>query len=236
MRRADSWTRLVLGTCLAIGLAAASAAPVSAAALLEPPPLQLVEMQGEFGKNTKGFVCKVTYPLVVSTTRREAAEEISETLAEKAWEFAQNYAVQRSQKGTPNIANDLGYEVKCNNSRYLSLNLYTYFYAEHAAHPLYVKEGVTFDAATGTRLRWKDLVRPEDKEAFTLAGINQKLLTSRYAMEDAFFSDFRGLRKLPQNYYVDGQGFLHFQFAPYEIGPYSSGQIDLNTNCKAKGL
>ena len=118
----------------------------------------------------------------------------------------------------------------------MSLNLYTYFYAEHAAHPLYVKEGVTFDAATGKRLRWKDLVRPEDKEAFTLTGINQKLLTSRYAMEDAFFSDFRGLRKLPQNYYVDGQGFLHFQFAPYEIGPYSSGQIDLNTNCKAKGL
>ena len=236
MSSANVWTKLVLGACLAVSLAASSVVPASAAALPAEQPLQIVEMKGQFGSNTKGFVCKVTYPMVVSAVRREAADDISETLSERAWEFAQDYAVRRTEKGAPNLSSDLGYEVKCNNGRYLSLNLYTFSYAEHAAHPLYGKEGITFDAETGKELRWKDLVRPEDKESFTLDAINKKLLTSQYAMNDAFYSDFRGLKKLPKNYYVDGQGWIHFQFLPYEIGPYSSGEIDLNTNCKAKGF
>ncbi|HCJ90464.1 MAG TPA: hypothetical protein DHV71_01040 [Acidaminococcaceae bacterium] len=229
-------SRWLCAAALAAGLAALPVPFAAAADAAAPRPLEIVELSGQYGRNTKGFVCKIVYPWVMSAQHTEAAEEISEELSERAWKFAQNYVSRRSKPDAGNESNDLGYEVKCNDGRYFSLNLYHYYYAEYAAHPLYGKEGLTFNAVTGKLLKWKDLVRPADKGAFTLAAINQKLLTSQYAMNDAFFPDFHGLKKLPQNYYVDEQGYIHFMFMPYEIGPYASGLIDLNMEKKAGNL
>ena len=99
---------------------------------------------------------------------------------------------------------------------------------ERAAHPTSWELGKTFDLTTGERVPWQKVIRQDLRDQFTLKKINEALWNTEYGKGHYFFQDFKGLEKLPENYYLDEKGHVHFVFGQYEIAPYAVGIIDLN--------
>jgi hypothetical protein len=174
----------------------------------------------------------IRYPMLDQADNTRAAEKIS-------WYFLRNaekaeHAFKHGEASNSRKNESLDYKVKLNDGKYLSI-LQTYFvFYDHAAHPLTAYTGITFDAQSGRKLRWQQVLRPGDEAAVTLQAINAKLFASEYGQKHLFYRDFKGLKSLPENYYLDTAGYIHFLFGQYEIAPYSTGIIDLNMGIKAK--
>jgi hypothetical protein len=67
-----------------------------------------------------------------------------------------------------------------------------------------------------------------------LEAVNAKLLSSEYGQKHYFYNDFKGLKNLPNNYYLDAESHIHFLFGQYEIAPYVVGIIDIDMEKTAK--
>lgn len=128
------------------------------------------------------------------------------------------------------MTEEKSYTVTLNNGKYISILSQGYMYFDKAAHPSSWKNGVTFDAQTGERLNWQDLVKPKDAKTFTLDHINRTLTLSDYKLS----TYFTGLTELPKNYYLDSKENIHFIFGQYEVAPYSTGIVDINMRKQAK--
>jgi len=219
----------------ALALVISAAAVFAGGPLAEAArPVDLMNMSGSFGKDTNGFIFKAQYPVAMAADRR-ASEKITRVLAAEVWRASQDYYERERKLGEGEGEScDIGFETKLNNGRYLSLLSYTYTFVKGAAHPQYTKTGFTFDAVTGEKLPWKKVIRDTDKEAFKLEAINKKILASPAAKKGYLYQDFKGLKKLPENYYLDWKGVIHFVFQPYEIAPYATGLIDINMEKTAK--
>ena len=117
-----------------------------------------------------------------------------------------------------------------NDGNYLSIVESGEIYFGRDAHPTHWKKGATFDVTTGKVVTWQEILKPGDEKYFTIKKINQALFTSKYQIS----SYFTGLTQLPENYYLDKAGNIHFLFGLYEVAPYSTGIVDLNMMKRAK--
>lgn len=168
----------------------------------------------------------IHYPQVRVVGNPEVSRKISRYF-EKAARISQK-AYEKADTMDERLTSRVDYQVSHHGNRYLSFQRYGYDFIERAAHPTSWELGVTFDLTTGEPVEWQKLVAPRHKGAFTLEKINEALWSTDYGKGHYFYSDFRGLKKLPQNYYLDGSGNIHFVFGQYEIAPYAVGIIDLN--------
>lgn len=174
----------------------------------------------------------ITYPIVSITDNETAEQKISVYFSDNAQRSIKNFRSHEDKYTTRSA--EINYKVKLNDGKYLSFIKHYFIYFWRAAHPLSADTGVTFDAQTGKTLRWENLIRPEDAKAFTLQAINEKLFASTYGQKHYFYNSFKGLKKLPNNYYLDNNHNIHFIFGQYEIAPYAVGIIDLNMEKQAK--
>lgn len=168
----------------------------------------------------------IHYPQVRVVGNPEVSRKISRYF-EKAARISQK-AYEKADTMDERLTSRVDYQVSHHGNRYLSFQRYGYDFIERAAHPTSWELGVTFDLTTGEPVEWQKLVAPRHKGAFTLEKINEALWSTDYGKGHYFYSDFRGLKKLPQNYYLDGSGNIHFVFGQYEIAPYAVGIIDLS--------
>lgn len=166
------------------------------------------------------------YPKVRVVGRPEVSRKISRYFEKLA--NASRKAYNEADTMDERLTSRVDYQVSYHGDRYLSFQRYGYSYIERAAHPTSWELGVTFDLTTGEPVEWQKVVAPRHKGAFTLDRINEALWSTEYGRGHYFFQDFKGLKKLPQNYYLDGQGHVHFVFGQYEIAPYAVGIIDLD--------
>lgn len=110
-----------------------------------------------------------------------------------------------------------------------------YDYPQGAAHPLSWKNGITFDLRTGGLVKnWQELLSETDNKETNLTNINKWILAHTKAKGNVLYADFKGLKELPSNYYLDKEGQLIFIFGQYEIAPYASGILEVPTGkyCK----
>lgn len=168
----------------------------------------------------------IHYPQVRVVGNPEVSRKISRYF-EKAARISRK-AYEKADTMDERLTSRVDYQVSHHGNRYLSFQRYGYDFIERAAHPTSWELGVTFDLTTGEPVEWQKLVAPRHKGAFTLEKINEALWSTDYGKGHYFYSDFRGLKKLPQNYYLDGSGNIHFVFGQCEIAPYAVGIIDLN--------
>ena len=167
-----------------------------------------------------------TYPTVTIAGQKAISKKISQTIAKKTTLAKSEYL---KANGAKNLLTEKNTFVPTfHNSKYLSFLQNGYHYFTGAAHPISWKIGVTFDLITGEEVLWKDLVRPEDADSFTIDGITAKLLAVTKAKGIPLYKDFTKLKALPKDYYLDKNGMLHFIFGQYEIAPYAICLIDLN--------
>ena len=177
-------------------------------------------------------VYTLQYPIIKTVDNVFAGQKISYYFSRnvnryiKAFTTGEDSQVKRTM--------DRKFEVKLNDGEYISILEQTYVYFDRAAHPSSGSFGATFDLQTGKKLYWQQIVRPEDEKYFTLEAINAKLLSSEYGQKHYFYNDFKGLKKLPNNYYLDGERHIHFVFQQYEIAPYAVGIIDMNMEKAAR--
>lgn len=168
----------------------------------------------------------IHYPQVRVVGKPEVSRKISRYFKKEA--KASQKAYEQADNMDERLTSRTDYQVSYHGDRYLSFQRYGYSFIERAAHPTSWELGVTFDLATGEPVEWQKVVAPKHKGAFTLDKINEALWSTEYGREHYFFPDFKGLKKLPQNYYLDEQGNIHFVFGQYEIAPYAVGIIDLD--------
>lgn len=166
------------------------------------------------------------YPQVRVVGKPEVSRKISRYFEKVA--KASQKAYEQADTMDERLTSRVDYQISYHGDRYLSFQRYGYDFIERAAHPTSWELGVTFDLATGEPVEWQKVVAPKHKGAFTLEKINEALWSTEYGKDHYFFSDFKGLKKLPQNYYLDEQGNIHFVFGQYEIAPYAVGIIDLD--------
>lgn len=168
----------------------------------------------------------IHYPQVRVMGRPDVSRKISRYFEKLARTSQKDY--EKANTLDEGLTSRVDYQVNYHGERYLSFQRYGYDFIERAAHPTSWELGVTFDLITGEPVDWQKVVAPQHRAAFTLEKINQALWSTDYGQGHYFFSDFKGLKKLPQNYYLDEQGNVHFVFGQYEIAPYSVGIIDLD--------
>lgn len=168
----------------------------------------------------------IHYPQVRVMGRPDVSRKISRYFEKLARTSQKDY--EKANTLDEGLTSRVDYQVSYHGERYLSFQRYGYDFIERAAHPTSWELGVTFDLITGEPVDWQKVVAPQHRAAFTLEKINQALWSTDYGQGHYFFSDFKGLKKLPQNYYLDEQGNVHFVFGQYEIAPYSVGIIDLD--------
>lgn len=183
----------------------------------------VISMEGKYGENEDGFNLTMAYPVLLSMENTKSINKINQDVFAVLQDIAQNYYMEKNGEEIVE-SRDAGFDVKFNNGEFYSILGYQYTYFQGAAHPMYLVKGATYDVKTGKKLPWKKLVSKAEKRKFKLAAINEKLLREKRSQ---IFPDFKGLEKLPENYYLDKRGVIHFIFQPYELGPYSSGMIDL---------
>lgn len=172
------------------------------------------------------------YPQVTIDNNREAAQRINKYYEKWVAKTMHSY-----QKGDPDpvVENkESKYTVSYNDGKYLSFLDNGYVFYQGAAHPLSWLAGDTFVVATGKKVSWQEIIRETDKDFFTLAAINAKILATPEAKAGHLFPDFHGLKKLPENYYLSKDGNIHFNFGQYEIAPYAVGFIDIDMGKKPK--
>lgn len=184
----------------------------------------VIKMRGQYGHDADGFNLTMAYPVLLSMDNTEAVNKINQDVFATLQDIAQSYYMDTNGVDEIVESRDAGFDVKLNDGEFYSILGYQYNYYQGAAHPMYVVRGATYDIKTGKKLPWKKLVAKAEKRKFKLDAINEKLLREKRSQ---IFPDFKGLEKLPENYYLDENGVIHFIFQPYELGPYSSGMIDL---------
>ena len=235
------WRKLAAGLlcgllCLPMGMAAAAEQPLSQTGREALEQSLEGDVPGKVVYAKNGLIVRThiirengltyQYPQVRLVGKKEVSEKISRYFAKKAKVSRNNY--RKADKGEEKLTSKGGYVVSYHGPKYLSIIEYTFSYYERAAHPSSWEHGVTFNLENGEPVPWKQLVARKDKGTFTLTNINKALWATEYGQGGYFFSDFTGLKKLPENYYLDNQGHICFVFNQYEIAPYSTGIINLN--------
>ncbi len=210
-------TMLFASSTVPVGYAASQAATISTRT---------------FNQTIQGYHMDLEYPEVVMQDNVQAGQRISMYFRPDAALLEQEY------KNMPegNIVGDTRqrFTVQANDGKYLSFVINQGIMPRGAAHAIYAPKGLTFDAATGTSLKWQDVIQEQDAAAFSLAGINEAIAKSDAAAQGKLYKDFQGLKDFPSQYYIAPDGDIHFLFDPYYIGPFASGVIDINMHKKAK--
>lgn len=170
----------------------------------------------------------LNYPDVRLVGRKDVSRKISRYFMKLADQSRDAY--HKANTMDEKLTSTVEYQVRYLGERYLSFQRYGMDYVERAAHPSSWELGTTFDLKTGEPVAWNKIVSGKNKDQFTLKKINAALWNSPYGQENSFFPDFKGLDKLPENYYLDENGNIHFIFQQYEIAPYAAGIIDLDMN------
>ena len=127
---------------------------------------------------------------------------------------------------------DISYEVTYNDGDYLSIVRNSIRSYDKAAHTSSSKLGLTFNVKTGNFIPFNAIIQGSTGPKISVNGINQMLLASPYGRQNAFFTDFKGLKDYPTNYYISANKNIHIVFQQYEIAPYAVGIIDIDTNIK----
>ena len=174
----------------------------------------------------------LVYPKVTLDGKQVIGDKINTYFARDSQMTVQRYQEERA-KGIRKTF-EQKYTQSYYGKHYLCFLYDGYMFYKGAAHPLSWRGGVTFDLKTGADVKWQDLIKDGDKEAFTLSAINDKIFNSKEKWRGWLFRDFQGLKKLPKTYYLDTKGYIHFIFGQYEIAPYAAGIIDLNMEKQCK--
>jgi len=229
---------LLAGLWMLMGAGAAQAQPATASEaahhVIEQELQSHVPGQAVYARN--GVVIRsgilgekdllIHYPQVRVMGNPQASRKISRYFAKQANLSRENY--NKANTTEEKLTSRVDFQVSYHGNRYLSFQTYGYDYVERAAHPTSWELGKTFDLTTGERVPWQKVIRQDLRDQFTLKKINEALWNTEYGKGHYFFQDFKGLEKLPENYYLDEKGHVHFVFGQYEIAPYAVGIIDLN--------
>jgi hypothetical protein len=168
----------------------------------------------------------IHYPQVRVMGKPEVSRRITRYFEKQAEISRENY--NKANTMEEKLTSRVDFAVSYHGERYLSFQTYGYDFVERAAHPTSWELGKTFDLETGKLVPWQKVLTPSVRGNFTLDKINRALWNTDYGKGHYFFQDFKGLEKLPENYYLDQEGHIHFVFGQYEIAPYAVGIIDLN--------
>lgn len=211
-------------------LAMLGAALLTASVALAAPPADVQMVQVPRFEEGNSYL-EMTYPDVTVMGNRAATAQIRQYYANEQRETQEFFNKQKEKAGSNSFVTETkSYEVTHNDGNYLSIVESGEIYFGRDAHPTHWKKGTTFDVTTGKVVTWQEILKPGDEKYFTIKKINQALFTSKYQLS----SYFTGLTQLPQNYYLDKAGNIHFLFGLYEVAPYSAGIVDLNMMKRAK--
>ena len=211
-------------------LAMLSAALLTASVALAAPPADVQMVQMPRSEDGDSYL-EMSYPDVTVMGNAAATAQIRQYYADEQKETQDFFNKQKDKAGNHSFVTETkSYEVTHNDGTYLSIVESGQIYFGRDAHPTHWKKGTTFDLTTGKKVTWQEIIKPGDEKYFTIKKINQALFSSMYQLS----SYFTGQTQLPENYYLDKAGNIHFLFGLYEVAPYSTGIVDLNMMKRAK--
>ncbi|WP_338625164.1 DUF4163 domain-containing protein [Selenomonas sp. TAMA-11512] len=171
----------------------------------------------------------------IETDSLSATEEINEELEKTMQYIRQQVRGERIKQRNDGEAQRevramLDYEVTYQDKDYVSVRLNGNV-DFGGAHPNPYTYAYIFRLRDGENMDLDDFRKERGKKPasrYTLTAVNQALREQAAAKGIVLYSDFTGIRELPKNIYLDSEAHIHAVFAPYEVGPYSSGAIDID--------
>lgn len=128
------------------------------------------------------------------------------------------------------------YKVLLNDGQYLTLELTTYTF-QGGAHGNMTAAVATFDAQTGKRLTWDDLVTDEPAVKTIAEELFRETRVDIFRPTDGstpFSFDENTPFSLAQNYGLVPEG-IYCHYVPYEVGPYAIGNTQMVISFEALG-
>lgn len=212
---------------LTLGVVLSLAVPCFAQIKSEPVKIKKESSQGIFVARFPKFAGDTVEEKAVSgrinRTLKGVVDELYEQMKEN-WHEPEDKAVQGY------VSKDIDYELTYEDEKILSIN-FTDTFAQGDNQSLFIKDGMTFSKKTGKPLSWKKLVRSEDKAILNKNHLNKILLAGSHEGDYFLYMSFTGLEEMPDNYYVDNTGSMHFQVNPGKIGPFNGGVVDIDSGC-----
>ena len=193
------------------------------------PQLAFAELQydtKEFTMDSKQGSFTAKYPFVSGVPAAAAINRQIQLLVSQ-----EKQAIEKEWQTAPTepLTREFDYEVTYGDNNLLSLNFSSSMQGGDDDRVLTLATGWTFDTINGQALRWQDLVDAKGKSAINKDALTLLLKKGARRNEYVLYDEFTKLMDIPDDYYLDNNGSIHFQFNPYLIGPYSSGVIDIDT-------
>lgn len=157
----------------------------------------------------------VKYPQFVGIEHDYAQRKINMDIKVLVGKF-----IDENKKNEYNKEINVNYKVHYQDEKKVSFEIEMYAY-NGGAHGMTELSGYTYNLGNGELYSFAQLFdfRPSE--------INQKIFAYAKEKDIFLFSDFKGIRVYPQNFYLNENGKPIILFQQYEIAPYSSGILKI---------
>ncbi len=180
-------------------------------------------------------VIEITYPKVFGLSNKSVEDKINLFLEEeflKSVELFEEFVTILDSFPTTDyeagmfFSFETGFDIKLLNQSILSFALNHYEFTG-GAHGNYFSIGYTIDLTSGNLLSLNQIIKTESLPVITslCEDIIKQMFEAESLFDAGLFEDALELN-LDQDFYVV-DGALVFQFDPYEIAPYSMGNIEV---------
>lgn len=157
----------------------------------------------------------IVYPYFTGMNNKDAQAKMNKEMETTIQEFIKNNSNEFTKEAM------VKYNVQSLSPEIVSFTLTQYTYTG-GAHGASVREGYTYDLATGTRYEFSDLFAFDHAAR---ADINAQIAAQIKNRDIPTFGPFQGVNDRPYFYIADnGQPVIFFQ--QYEVGPYSVGILE----------
>lgn len=183
-------------------------------------------------------IIEITYPKVYGLSDKSVEEKINLFLEEeflKSIESFQEFVTMIDSEPTLEYESGMffsfetGFDIKLLSKSVLSLVLNHYEFTG-GAHGNFFSMGYTFDLSNGEIIPLNQIIKPESLPDITkLCEDKIKEMFEAETLSDAGLFEDNLQLNFDQDFYLT-EGALVFQFDPYEIAPYSMGNIEVLIN------
>ena len=170
---------------------------------------------------------KLEYPLVY-LENKDIQDKINTDIASYVYALKGKYDSGEIYSGW------MKYQLKYEDEQYLSVTITSYWYYAGAAHGMYNTVGLVFDKNTGNRIPLSYFVPIQSPQQLEYQGV-KGLVTKLYNgnMQRIPLRNGWSIKRISQDYFLNGNGTIYLIYQPYELGPFSDGNTYVEFTPKA---
>ncbi|MBP2630665.1 MAG: Protein of uncharacterized function [Firmicutes bacterium] len=164
----------------------------------------------------RGERYEMEYPLIY-TNNQGSQDAINLDICEYITNFQNDISTHPLRSGK------ISYELKYEDHDLISLILTSYYYNQGAAHGMHSQLGLVYDKNTGAKIPLQNYLQITPEKLVQMI-LNGKAEITKPQVKPSQLN-FEHVKKVPESYFLSGNGSVSVIFGTYEVAPYVVGDV-----------